>query len=174
MTAVQFFDYTEIIASQKPASGAVVSSFQIAAIYSAVLDRVPDVAGLAYYENEAATNHSVPLITYAENFLRSPEYTSNSAHAYAQTSAGDAQFIQDTYNNLLHRAASTSDVTWYQANVIGPVLATAAPGTAAYTSVELQAHAQLLADFSTSAEFQADVQVTAQQPANAQHWLVLI
>ncbi len=174
MTALKFEDYTEIIASQKPAVTGGVSSFQIAAIYSAVLDRVPDVAGLAYYENQAATNPSVSLITYAENFLQSPEYTSNSAHAYAQTSAGDAQFIQDTYANLLHRAPSASDVAWYQANVIAPILANSTPGTAAYRSAELQAHAQLLADFSTSAEFQNDVQVTAQQPANAQHWLVLI
>jgi hypothetical protein len=39
---------------------------------------------------------------------------------------------------------------------------------------ELNAHAALLVDFSNSAEFVSDVQVTATNPASAQHWLVLI
>jgi probable HAF family extracellular repeat protein len=106
VTAIKFADYTEIVASQTPAASGGVSSFQIAAIYSAVLDRTPDVPGLAFYERFASANPATPLLTYAEWFLQSPEYLSNSAHTYAQTLAGETQFIVDTYENLLHRDPS--------------------------------------------------------------------
>jgi len=58
--------------------------------------------------------------------------------------------------------------------VIVPVLGAATAGTSAYAAAELQAHASVLADFSQSAEFRGDVQVTAQNPSSAQHWLILI
>jgi hypothetical protein len=127
---------------------------------------------LAYYEAQAAASPSRTITSFAESFLSSPEYTA--AHNYPQTSAGDAQFITDTYQNLLHRAPGTTDVAWYQANVINPILGNAATGTAAYTQAELLAHASVLADFSQSAEFLGNVQVTAQHPADATHWLILV
>ncbi len=82
--------------------------------------------------------------------------------------------MADTYTNLLHRAPAAGDVAWYQANVINPGLAGVTPGTSAYATAELQAHAAVLADFSQSGEFKTDVQVTAQSPSSAQHWLILI
>jgi hypothetical protein len=54
-----------------------------------------------------------------------------------------------------------------------PMLATLTPGTAAYTQALLVAHAIVLSYFSQSPEFLSDVQVTASNPASAQHWLVL-
>jgi len=174
VTALKFSDFTDFVASQTPAVAGGISSFQVTTLYAAVLAREPDVAGLAYYENEAANNPGIPITTYAENFLQSPEYTSNTAHNYAQSPAGDAQFITDTYNNLLHRAPEAGAVAWYQANVIAPYLSGPTAGTAAYTNAELAAHAAVLADFSQSAEFQGAVQVTAQNPSSAQHWLILI
>lgn len=170
--AVQFSDVTEIIASQTHIAGAV-SSAQITTLYAAVFDRQPDIPGLGFYETYAATNPSVDVITYSEYFLTSPEYTSNSAHTYAQTTAGETQFITDTYNNLLHRAPETGAVAYYLA-VIDPMLANLTPGTAAYAQADLVAHATVIAYFSQSPEFLADVTITAQNPASAQHWLQLV
>ena len=174
ITALQFQGQSEIIASQKPAVAGGISSFQVTSLYAAVFDRLPDVAGLAYYQAMAAANPSLPITLYAQDFLSSPEYTGNSAHNYAETPQGDAQFITDTYTNLLHRGPGSGDVAWYQANVIAPFLNGLTAGTASYAAAELQAHAAILADFSQSAEFLGDVQITAQNPASAQHWLVLI
>ena len=168
--ALKFSDFTLIVA-QAPGSSAVTTG-NITDLYAAVLGREPDVAGLNYYQKLLAAAPSTPITVFALDFLNSSEYTSS--HSYAQTAAGDAQFITDTYSNLLHRAPETGAVAWYQANVINPLLANLTPGTAAYTTAELNAHAALLTDFSASAEFVGDVQVTAAHPASAQHWLVLI
>jgi len=171
ITALQFSDATLFVASQTPALPGGVSSAQIAALYAAAFARTPDVPGLAYYENLAASGTET-ILGYAQSFLSSPEYTSS--HSYAQTPAGDAQFILDTYQNLLGRAPEAGAVEWYQANVINPRLAGAAPGTAAYANAELAAHAAVLADFSQSAEFLGNVQVTGAHPAGGSHWLLLI
>lgn len=171
VTALQFADHTVIVASQTPQVAGGVSSFQVATLYAAVLDRQPDIAGLAFYEKTAATGQ-YSITTFAEWFLQSPEYTS--ANTYAQTSAGDALFITDTYYNLLSRAPEAGAVTYYETNVIDPILAKATPGTAAYTQAELLAHATVLTYFSQSPEFKGDVAVTASQPADATHWLALI
>jgi hypothetical protein len=53
-------------------------------------------------------------------------------------------------------------------------LAGITPGSGSYSAAELQAHATVLADFSASAEFLGDVQITASHPADAQHWLILV
>jgi len=172
ITALQFSDHTDFVASTTPTTAGAVSSAEVANLYAGVFARTPDTPGLAYYEAQAAANPSRTITSFAESFLSSPEYTN--AHSYAQSSAGDAQFITDTYQNLLHRAPGSTDVAWYQANVINPILGTAAPGTAAYTQAELLAHAAVLADFSQSAEFLNNVQITAQHPADATHWLVLV
>jgi len=171
VTALQFADYTLIVASQTPQVAGGVSSFQVATLYAAVLDRQPDIAGLAFYEKTAAAGQ-YSITTFAEWFLQSPEYTS--ANTYPQTSAGDAQFITNTYENLLSRAPETGAVSYYETNVIDPILAKATPGTTAYTQAELLAHATVLTYFSQSPEFKGDVAVTAQTPADATHWLVLI
>ncbi len=174
ITALQFSDGTDFVASLTPVLAGGISSAQITDLYAAVFARTPDVPGLAYYEAAAATNPSTPITTYAQQFLSSPEYTANIAHAYAQSSAGDAQFILDTYTNLLHRGPETGAVEWYQANVIAPLLSGQSAGTAGYSAAELAAHAAILADFSQSAEFLGDVQISAAHPADAQHWLYLI
>jgi len=172
-TELQFADHSDFVASATAPSGGISSS-QITTLYAAVFSRTPDVPGLAYYEAAASQSPSIGIVTYAEQFLQSPEYTGNAAHNYAQTSLGDAQFISDTYSNLLHRSPEANAVSWYQANVISPMLTGLTSGTSAYTEAELLAHATVLADFSASAEFFGDVQITAQHPADAQHWLILI
>ena len=174
ITALQFSDLTDIVASQTPPAGGAVSSAMVTELYSAVLGRVPDVPGLAYYEASAAASPTLPFIQFAEWFLASPEYTGNAAHAYALNSSGDAQFITDCYNNLLGRGPASGDVAWYQSHIIAPILSGLVSGTAAYAAAATQSHAQVLASFSQSPEFLADVTVTAQHPSSAQHWLVLV
>ena len=170
--ALQFSDYTLIVAAA-PGSAAVTTG-NITELYGAVFGRLPDVPGLAYYQQELAANPSLSLISLAQNFLASPEYVNNSAHNYAQNSTGDTQFITDLYNNLLHRAPGSGDAAWYEANVIAPIVGNAVSGTAAYASALALAHAVVVTDFSASAEFLGDVQVTSAHPADATHWLVLI
>ena len=166
---LRFADQTELVA-QTPASGSV-NSGNLAELYGAVFGRQPDIGGLAFYQGYLQSNPTTPLVQFAEWFLSSTEYTA--AHSYAQTTAGDTQFIQDSYQNLLHRTASNSEATFYLTNVIQPALANLTPGTQAYAAAELQAHAQTLVYLSASAEFLSDVQITAQTPASTQHWLIL-
>jgi hypothetical protein len=138
-----------------------------------VFGREPDVPGLAYYQAAVKTSPSTPLTQYAANFLQSPEYVNNSAHNYAQTTAGDTQFINDSYTNLLHRAPESGAVPFYL-DLISKFTQNLTPGTAAYAAAELQAHATVITDFSQSAEFLGDVQITTAHPADTQHWLYLI
>lgn len=170
--ALQFSDVTEIIA-QTPGIGGTVTTGKIAELYSAVLAREPDISGLAYYQTVLKSSPSTSLLTIAEYFLGSPEYTGNPQHNYAQSAAGDAQFITDSYNNLLHRAPESGAIPFYQ-NVIGQYTQGLTPGTAAYAQAQTIGHATVLVYFSASQEFLNDVQITAQQPASVQHWLTLI
>jgi hypothetical protein len=169
---LNFADHSELVA-QTPGTDTVTSG-NLAELYGAVLGRQPDIAGLSFYQDYLTANPGTPLLQFAEWFLASPEYTSNSAHTYAQTAAGDAQFISDSYQTLLHRTASAAEVAYYQTNVIAPALAGLTAGTTAYSAAETQAHAQVLVYLSASPEFLSDVQVTAAHPADAQHWLILV
>ena len=174
VTAIKFSDFTDIVA-QTPGSGAAgnVTTGNVTELYGAVFGRLPDVPGLAYYQAQAAANPSQPLTQFAQQFLASPEYVNNPAHNYAQSSAGDTQFITDCYENLLHRAPESGAIPYYQ-NIINSFTANLTPGTAAYAAAQTLGHAYVLTDFSASAEFLQDVQVTAQNPSSAQHWLVLV
>jgi len=170
--ALKFSDYSLIIA-QTPGSSTVTTG-NVTELYGAVFGRLPDVPGLSFYQGQLQANPALPLTTFAQWFLASPEYTNNSAHNYAQTTAGDTQFITDCYNNLLHRGPEAGAAAWYETNVIAPFLVGLTPGTAAYAAAETLAHAYVLTDFSASQEFLNAVQVTATNQASAQHWLVLI
>jgi hypothetical protein len=174
VNAVKFSDFTDIVASQTPPAAGAVSSAQVTELYGAVFGRTPDVGGLAFYQAYAAANPKTAFTQYAQWFLQSPEYTSNSAHNYGPTVAGDQRFIADSYTNLLHRTASDTEIAYYENNVIAPMLANLTPGTTAYASAQQAAHAQVLVYFSQSPEFLTDVTVTAQNPSSAQHWLILI
>lgn len=167
---LRFSDQSEIVAAAPSATGGVTSG-NIAELYSAVLAREPEIGGLTFYQDYLQNNPDTPLLQFAEWFLSSTEYTS--AHSYAQTTAGDSQFIKDSYQNLLGRTPSSGEIDFYLTNVMQPALANLTPGTQAYATAEFQAHAQMLVYFSVAPEFLSDVQVTAQNPASAQHWLVL-
>ncbi len=172
ITAVQFSDVTDIVA-QTPGTSGTVTTGNIAELYGAVFGRTPDVPGLAFYQAYLAANPATPLTTFAQYFLASPEYTGNSAHNYAQSTAGDTQFITDTYQNLLHRVPETGAIPFYL-KVIDSFTDGLTPGTASYAAAQNLGHAYVLTYFSQSPEFLTDVQVTATAPSSAQHWLVLI
>ena len=171
--ALQFADDTVIVAAT-PGPANAVTTGNITELYAAVLAREPDVSGLSFYQNALQKNPGTSLLTFATYFLDSTEYTSNSAHNYAETTAGDEQFITDSYQNLLHRTPSASEVSFYETNVLAPAVANLTTGTTAYAAAQLQAHALMLVYFSASAEFLGDVQITAQNPASASHWLALV
>jgi hypothetical protein len=165
---------TEFVASTTPPAGGQLSSANVAELYSAVLAREPDVAGLAYYEGLAVTQPNTGFITYAEYFLSSPEYVNNTAHNYALNSAGDARFITDSYNNLLDRAPEAGAVQYYETNVINPIIASDTAAGLTMAQAELHAHALVLTYFSQSQEFLNDVSITGTNPASASHWLQLV
>ena len=171
--ALQFADGSVIVAAT-PGPASAVTTGNMAELYGAVFGREPDVGGLAFYQAYMAKSPATPLLQYAEWFLASPEYTGNPLHTYAQTVAGDQQFISDSYQNLLHRTPSADEVAFYENNVIAPALNGLQAGTPAFAAADLAAHALTLVYFSASAEFLSNVQVTASTPASAQHWLVLV
>jgi len=172
VTALSFSGAQDVIAAT-PGPANALTTGNVTELYGAVFGREPDVPGIAFYQADLKANPSTGLTTYATYFLDSTEYTANSAHNYPQSPAGDAQFITDCYQNLLHRTPSSGEISFYQ-NVIAPFIRGQAAGTAAYTGAELQAHALVLTYFSQSSEFLGDVQITASHPADAQHWLYLI
>lgn len=171
VTALQFASGLDFVVAAPSAGG--ITTGNVTELYAAVLARLPDVAGVQFYQQYLASNPSTSSLTLAEWFLQSPEYKNNSAHAYAQSADGDASFITDTYQNLLHRAPDTGAVAFYQ-KVVAQFTDGLTSGTAAYAAAQLQGHAQVLVYFSASAEFLSDVQITAQHPADAQHWLYVI
>jgi hypothetical protein len=170
-TALQFADGTDFVVQAPSATGA--TSGNVAELYAAVLARTPDLTGLVYYEQLMQGGNGPSMTQLAGYFLASPEYANNPAHAYAQSAAGDAQFVTDTYQNLLHRAPDSGAVSFYQ-SVITQFTQGLTPGTAAYQAAQMQGHAQVLVYFSASSEFLSDVQITAQHPADAQHWLYVM
>jgi hypothetical protein len=172
VAALEFSDVSDIVA-QTPGTDGVATTGNIAELYAAVLGREPDVAGLAFYQAYLQNNPTTSLLQFAEWFLSSAEYSSNPAHAYAESAAGDTQFIEDSYQNLLHRTPTASEVAFYENKVLAPAVAGLTAGTQAYAAAQFQAHAQMLVYFSAAPEFLTDVQITATNPASAQHWLLL-
>lgn len=172
ITALSFGGTLDFVAAS-PGKADAITTGNVTELYGAAFGREPDVPGLAFYQASLKSNPSVGLSTYATYFLSSSEYTANPAHDYAQSSAGDAQFITDCYQNLLHRTPAAGEVSFYQ-TVIAPYVKGVAPGSSAYAAAELQAHAQVMTYFSQSPEFLGNVQITAAHPADSSHWLYLI
>lgn len=109
------------------------SAGQMYRLYQAAFDRQPDQIGLGYWIKQM--DDGVSLNSVAEGFIGSSEFTS----LYGSASA-DSAFVNTLYNNILHRAPDTAGYDfWIQ-------------GLAAGAS-----RAQLLADFSESAENQAQL-----------------
>ncbi|SRR5579859_56325 len=177
VTELQFSDQTVVVANA-PSTGSVTSG-NVTELYAAAFGRLPDAAGLAYYQQMSATNPSLSLTSFAQKFLASPEYTNNTAHNYAQTTTGETSFINDLYTNLLHRSPETGAVPYYL-NIISQLTSHDTTGTQAYTADDAYAHAVVLTDISQSAEFLNNVQLTGQSTSStgstgttATHWLLV-
>ncbi|WP_313473431.1 DUF4214 domain-containing protein [Stutzerimonas kunmingensis] len=87
-----------------------MQSFQIrlAELYTAVFDRAPDAAGLAYWSDELSSG-KMNLETIAANWMTSqPE----ALERYPQSMSSDA-FIQAIYANVLDRQPVTADYAYW-------------------------------------------------------------
>ena len=77
-------------------------------LYNAAFSREPDPEGLNYHLSKIeASDYSFQ--TVAKNFLNSPEFTIKNG-----SSLSTSEYIEILYQNILKRAPSTSEVTWYQ------------------------------------------------------------
>src|SRR5579859_2863493 len=120
----------------------------VAALYNAALGRLPDLAGLEYYGDSVASG-ALSLHQTAVNFLASPEFqTRFSAASKAADDGGpnDQAFINQLYQNVLHRTPAASEAAYYAADLQGTT-----PG------VPQLDRAQLLINFSASPENQKDI-----------------
>ncbi|MGH1573439.1 DUF4214 domain-containing protein [Methylobacterium sp. P31] len=78
---------------------------QVYALFEGILGRAPDASGLEYYANQIA--HGVAPASLAANFLASPE-------GQARLGAADnTTFIQQLYQNTLHRAADSAGLQYH-------------------------------------------------------------
>ncbi|QJD98733.1 DUF4214 domain-containing protein [Massilia forsythiae] len=101
-------------------------------LYQAAFDRTPDKVGLGYWI--AALDHGHTLTEVADSFIGSAEFG-----ALYGAAPDDAQFVQALYQNVLHRAPEEAGYAfWMQ-------------------SLHSVSRAVVLADFSESAENQAQV-----------------
>ena len=114
------------------------SAGQAYRLYQAAFDRVPDLAGLGHQMK--ALDDGLALSQVANNFLRSPEFSSRYG------SLTDAQFVSQLYLNVLHRPAEAAGFNYHTANL--------ANGT--------NTRADVVAGFSESPENQAAVIGTIQ------------
>jgi hypothetical protein len=101
-------------------------------LYQAAFNRVPDKAGLGFWIDALDSGHG--LTDAAAGFIGSSEFAS----LYG-SGTSDARFVQALYQNVLHRAPDASgDAFWLQA-------------------LQTASRAQVLTDFSESAENKAQV-----------------
>jgi hypothetical protein len=101
-------------------------------LYQAAFDRTPDKAGVGYWID--MLDHGLGLEGAAGSFIASQEFTD----LYG-SGVGDARFVQDLYQNVLHRPAEGAGFDFWM-NALHSV-----------------SRAAVLVDFSESAENQAQV-----------------
>jgi len=121
---------------------------QVAALYNAALGRLPDLSGLEYY-GTSLTAGTLSLHQAAVNFLASPEFLGRFTAASQPADNGgtnDQAFINQLYQNVLHRTPAASEAAYYVADLQGTT-----PG------VPQLDRAQLLINFSASPENQKDI-----------------
>lgn len=80
---------------------------QLFRLYQAAFDRKPDATGLGWWLNQV--DHGESIVQVAGSIMKSAEFT----HLYgAQLS--DAQFLDQLYQNVLHRAGEASGVAFWR------------------------------------------------------------
>lgn len=115
-------------------------------LYQAAFDRTPDKAGLGYWIE--MLDHGQTLQDAARDFVASAEFSK----LYG-ANVSDEQFVQALYQNVLHRPAEGAGYDfWVQ-------------------SLQIVSRAEVLANFSESAENQAQVVGSIQNGIDYQHWV---
>jgi hypothetical protein len=107
---------------------------QMYRLYKAAFDRQPDLAGLGH-QIAAVEASGLSVVQVAQNFAASPEYLQK----YGNTT--NTQFVTQLYLNALHRAPEPAGLAFH----VG------------YLDASLISRAQLLANFSESAENRSQV-----------------
>jgi hypothetical protein len=115
-------------------------------LYQAAFDRTPDKAGLGYWID--AMDKGMSLTQAAAGFAGSAEF----ANLYG-AHASDTQFVQALYQNVLHRAGDGAGADFWMHALESSVT-----------------RADVLANFSESAENQAQVIGTIQNGIDYLHW----
>lgn len=78
-------------------------------LYIAYFDRVPDAAGIFYWNAQAASGR--PLAQISEQFARSPEFVA------AYGSLDDAAFVRLVYRNVLGREPDAAGLAYWKAEL---------------------------------------------------------
>jgi hypothetical protein len=115
-------------------------------LYQAAFDRTPDKAGLGYWI--AAMDKGMTLTQAAAGFAGSAEF----ANLYG-ANASDTQFVQALYQNVLHRAGDSAGADFWLHALESSVT-----------------RADVLANFSESAENQTQVIGSIQNGIDYLHW----
>lgn len=101
----------------------------VARLYFAALDRAPDLAGVAYWEQQLDTGFTA--LALANEFVRSAEFTNRYG-----ANLSNQSFVSLLYDNVLDRAADAAGLNFWSSQLTGGA-----------------SRAQLLLAFSDSAEF---------------------
>lgn len=112
----------------------VADAGQVFRLYQAAFNRAPDIPGLAYWIGQG--DSSVPLINIAGQFM-----TSSTEFSSKYGSLSNHQFVDQLYQNVLHRPGDAGGVAYWYSQLDG----------------NAQTRAQLLTGFSESTENQAAV-----------------
>jgi hypothetical protein len=114
-------------------------------LYQAAFDRTPDKAGLGYWI--AMMDGGQSLQHAADGFVTSQEFTS----LYG-ANATDPQFVMALYQNVLHRAPDQAGYDFW------------------VHAIQIASRAEVLGNFSESAENQVQVIGSIQNGIAYQHW----
>ena len=91
------------------------------ALYRAAFSRPPSSFELDYYVGDAEARPGNPMMYYARKFVASPEFKGKSGR-YPPPSEGDADFIVDSFHNLLGRSPTTTEMAGYREELILPAI----------------------------------------------------
>ena len=134
----------------------------LAAMYNAAFQRVPDLPGLEFYEDQFGTAAVPDLHTAAVYFLTSPEMQKlypTSLTTPDQGGPNDQAFVTALYSGILHRAATAAEVAFYDEALAGTL-------TSNGQAIAAVDRATVLEYFAHSPENQADIAGWLIDPTN--------
>lgn len=117
-------------------------------LYTAVLARAPDEAGLGFWIDKL--DEGIPMLTVADGFLRSDEFK-----AIYGTNLTNAQYVDKLYQNVLHRQLDQAGFDFWVAAI----------------EQHGVSRAEILTSFSESNENKAQVIGTIEHGIDFQPWL---